>query len=188
MLHYCYKFFPIIFFWLKLYSFPIMLIYKTFNFCYFFRTFSYFFMSYCNYYSILRALVIIFIGRTYLCFCVFYPIRSICIWSRTIRIIYRYCYVHSLYYKCHKINYDIYNTMNEHNKKQTHYVSLIPIIFESFFCFHNFICFIINHDFYGITFWIYYMIFITITFKRNKINLRSFMISFKYGLILLRTS
>ena len=62
------------------------------------------------------------------------------------------------------------------------------IIFESFFCFHNFICFIINHDFYGITFWIYYMIFITITFKRNKINLRSFMISFKYGLILLRTS
>ena len=61
--------------------------------------------------------------------------------------------------------------------------------------FNNFICFIINRDLYVITFRMHYTLFITV-FRRNKFIaiikwsfhvsgfLRSFMISFKYGLIL----
>ena len=37
--------------------------------------------------------------------------------------------------------------------------------------FNNFLCFIINHDFYVITFWMYYMFFISIIFRRNIIFL-----------------
>ena len=61
--------------------------------------------------------------------------------------------------------------------------------------FNNFICFIINRDLYVITFRMHYTLFITV-FRRNKLIaiikwsfhvsgfLRSFMISFKYSLIL----
>ena len=64
--------------------------------------------------------------------------------------------------------------------------------FEKFF--YNFICFIINHDFYVITFWMHYTLFIMIS-RRNKIicycwlnlprvrSLRLFMMSFKYDLL-----
>ena len=54
--------------------------------------------------------------------------------------------------------YDICNTINESNRRQTH-------IF-----FYNFLCFIINHDFCVVTFWMHYTLFIRIIFKRNKIN------------------
>ena len=62
--------------------------------------------------------------------------------------------------------------------------------------FSNFICSIINYDFYAINFWMHYALFIII-FRRNKVNwyfycifhvsdfLRLF-ISFKYSQILLR--
>ena len=66
--------------------------------------------------------------------------------------------------------------------------------FKSFF--NNFTYFVINHDFFVITFWIDYALFVII-FGRNKIAIvnwiflvpgffRSFMIPVKYGLILLR--
>ena len=75
--------------------------------------------------------------------------------------------------------------------------NLIPgkKLLEKFF--YNLICVIINHDFYAITFWMHYTLFI-ITFRWHKANcfvnwifdvsdfLKSFMISCKYGLILLR--
>ena len=38
------KLFQIIFFWRKIYSLPLILIYKRFNFCYYFSMFSYFFI------------------------------------------------------------------------------------------------------------------------------------------------
>ena len=68
-----------------------------------------------------------------------------------------------------------------------------------FACRDKFICFIINHGFYVITFWMHYLLFIII-YRRNKVIcywngifqvsdfLRLFIISFKYGLILLRHS
>ena len=68
--------------------------------------------------------------------------------------------------------------------------------------FYNFICFIVNHDFYFITFWMHCMLFLTIfiiTFIEKiklivivnwivyvSVFLRFVMISFKYCLILLR--
>ena len=65
--------------------------------------------------------------------------------------------------------------------------------FKKFF--YNFVCFIINHGFFVVTFWMHYMLFI-ITYREiiaiaNWIThvadfLRLFMISFKCGLILLR--
>ena len=49
--------------------------------------------------------------------------------------------------------YDICNTINEHNQRETHYLPSIPNYFESFKKFlYNYICFTINHDFYFITF------------------------------------
>ena len=69
------------------------------------------------------------------------------------------------------------------------------IIFKwiNIFC-YNFICFISNHDFYVINFWMHYTFFIIIILRRKTIIvivnwvfhvsdfLRSFMMSFKFGL------
>ena len=46
--------------------------------------------------------------------------------------------------------YDIYNTIDEYNWRQTHYISSILSYLKKFF--YNFIRFIINHYFYVITF------------------------------------
>ena len=91
--------------------------------------------------------------------------------------------------------HDIFNTVNEHNQRLIQYLLLIPSYFDIYFpvnqkVFYNFICFIINHDFYVITFWMHYALFI-ITYGRNKMIyyyqlnfqladfLRLFMMSFK---------
>ena len=99
--------------------------------------------------------------------------------------------------------YDIYNTTIEHNRRQTHYLLLVPNYFDIYFewikkFFYNFICFIINDDFYVITFGMHYMLFIIIYGKKlfaivNWIFrvtgfLRLFMMSFKCGLTLSRYS
>ena len=62
------KLFPVIFFWWKIYFFPVMFIYKRFNFFVVCRFFFYFFMAsrYC--YSVLKALIIFFIYVIYCCF------------------------------------------------------------------------------------------------------------------------
>ena len=76
-------------------------------------------------------------------------------------------------------------------------ISVFKWIKESFY---NFICFITNHEFHVITFWIHYMLFIIIIFREIKLIvivnwifhvpefLRSFMMSFKYDLIFSRYS
>ena len=62
--------------------------------------------------------------------------------------------------------YVIYNTINEHNQGQTHYLLLILSYFDIYFWVNqkvlNFISFIINHDFYIFTFWMHYMLFIIV--------------------------
>ena len=87
--------FQVIFFWWKIYSFPVMFIYKSFNFSYSFRVFSYFFMiswfnatvmlCYCNA-TVMKAFIIFFIDGIYCCLFVFYPIRRICIWFALLKI------------------------------------------------------------------------------------------------------
>ena len=93
-----------------------------------------------------------------------------------------------------------YNTIEEPDQRQLQYLLSIPNYFGIYFwmiCkdFYNFNCFIINHDFLVITFWMHYTIFIFISGKIrlmaivNRIFhvsdfLRLFMISLKYGLIL----
>ena len=64
--------------------------------------------------------------------------------------------------------------------------------------FYNFICFIINHDFHVITFWIHYTLSSSLSMEEIKLFaifnwifhvspfLRLFVMSFKYGLTLLR--
>ena len=52
--------------------------------------------------------------------------------------------------------YDMHDTVNEHNQRQTRYLSLIQIILISIFnwiktFFYNFFCFIVHHNFHGIT-------------------------------------
>ena len=70
--------------------------------------------------------------------------------------------------------YEIYNTVTEHNQRQTHSLSFIPIfLYISIIkwikkSFYNFIGFIINLDFDVITFWMHYTLFIMIC-GRNKV-------------------
>ena len=97
--------------------------------------------------------------------------------------------------------YDIYNITNEHNWRQTHRFQIILISIFKWIkkLFSNFVCFIINHDLYVITFSMHYMLLIII-YRRSKVvaivnwifhmsdTLGLFMIFFNYGLILLRYS
>ena len=131
-----------------------------------------------------ESIYIFFIDSIFWCFGVFYSVRRIYIWSTTIDS---------------DLFYEICNTRNEHNGRQTHYLlidfsnqiwyqetselksflvtsSALPLIMISLLS-------LFNHF---------------IVFRRNKINccfffifhlpdvVRLFMISFKYGLILLR--
>ena len=59
--HYFSQFFPIIFFWRKLYSFPFIFICKRFNFCYSLRTFSFLFLHDLMYWKHLYFSLIRFI-------------------------------------------------------------------------------------------------------------------------------
>ena len=148
------SFFQSSFFWWKIYSFPYIFIYKRFNFCYSFGMLSYFFMICSGSYIILKVFYIIFIDKIYCC----------CLSSQE-----------NLYMIHHNSDlfYDIYYTINEHNQRQTYYLSSIPNYFDICFCmnqkvFYHFICFIINHDSYAITFWMHFMLFIII-FGKNKV-------------------
>ena len=100
------KIFPIIFFWWKIYSFPFIFIYKMFNLCYSVRIFLFL-------YDLKRLLQHIekmcfsFIDGIYCCFFCFLFNQE------NLRMIH------------HNSNlfYDIYNTITEHNQRQTYYLS-----------------------------------------------------------------
>ena len=69
----------------------------------------------------------------------------------------------------------ICNSINQRNQSQNHYLPLmfpnqfniLQEVFKKFF--DNFICFIISYNFYVVTLWMYYLLFIDV-FKRNKVN------------------
>ena len=174
--------FSIIFSWWKIYSFPVRLIYKRFNSCCSFRLFFYFFMIQHDYYSTLKAFIIFFIDRVSFCFFVFYPVSRICM-------------IHHNSY----LFYDFNNTTNEH--RQTHYLSLnLPTYFDIFF--------LSDSKSFSITSSASWFIMISMVSLFECIPcssslscleeiklfvivnwiVRSFTTSFKYGLILLRSS
>ena len=74
------KFFQIIFFWWKIFSFLFIFIYKWFIFCYSFRFFPYFFMIQSDCWSVFKTFIIFFNDKICCCFFDFYPIRRINIW------------------------------------------------------------------------------------------------------------
>ena len=76
--------FFIIFFWWNIYSYPVMFIYKRFNFCYSLGIFCGFFIIERDRYSVLKAFIIIFIDWIYCCIFAFYLVRRIYVWSATI--------------------------------------------------------------------------------------------------------
>ena len=140
-----------------MYSFSVICINKMFNFCCPLWIFFGFLMTKRDYYSILKTFVIFFIDRIYCCFSQFLSNQE------------------NLYMIYHDSDlfYNIYSTINKHDQRQSCCLLLFWIIFITIFkwtkkLFYNFICFIINHNFYGFTFWMHYMIFIIIC-GRNKI-------------------
>ena len=72
--------------WWTIYTFTLILIYKTLNFCYAFRNLSCFCMIKCDCYNRLKAFFIFFIEKLYCCLFVFYPVTRIYMWSNTIEI------------------------------------------------------------------------------------------------------
>ena len=79
-----------------------------------------------------------------------------------------------LFYFLSHLFYDIYNTMNGHNRRQTQYLPWILNYFGIYFwlnqnvLLYKFIYCIINYDFYVIIFWMHYTLFVIIC-GRNKV-------------------
>ena len=113
-----------------------------------FSVWNHFFPILCDCFSVLKAFMII-IDRIYCCFFVFYPIRSIYIWSTTFQIYFKT-------FARHIINSAI-NTSRWCFKSN---LTSIKKWFKK--SFNNFICFIINHDFYVITRWMRYTLFLSV--------------------------
>ena len=148
----------------------------------FFQVFFYVYMIQCDSYSILKPFIF-FIDSISCCFFAFYPIRRIYI---TIIRIYFLTFI------IQQMNIIEDKVITFHRFQ----VILITIFKWIKKLFYKFICLTINHDFYVITFWMCYTLFIVI-YGRKKVVcycylnfpcvkfLKLFMMSFKYGLILL---
>ena len=125
-------------------SFPVTLIYERFSFCYSLQSIE-------NVYYL------------------FY-------WSDSLLLFYLLSRRENLYMTHYDLDlfYDIYNTMNGHNRRQTRYLPWILNHFGIYFwlnqnvLLYKFICFIINYDFYVIIFWMHYILFLIIC-GRNKV-------------------
>ena len=104
--------------------------------------------------SILKAIIVFSIDRIYFCF--------FCSLSNQ----------ENLYNHDSDLFNNIYNTINEQNQRQTHYLSLIPNYFDIYFWVNqrkfNFISFISNYDFHANAFWMHYMLF-TVIYWKNKV-------------------
>ena len=129
------NFFPIIFFWCKIYSFPVLFIYKRFTFYYSLRVFLAFFRIQRGCYSALRTFVLFFIDGIYYYFFVFLS-NIIEIWSTTIRIYF-------MTFIIQQINL-IEDKITIFHRFQIILISIFKWIKKLFY---NFICFIINHYF-----------------------------------------
>ena len=126
----------------KIFSFPVIFIYKCFNFCYFLQIFL------------------------------------ISSWFTATDLFYWwiFCFLSNqenlhLIHHDQGLIYDIYNMINEHNRTSLSFIGsrYFDIFFEWFKkFFYNIICFIVNFDFYIITFWVHYMLSIVIC-RRNKV-------------------
>ena len=111
------KYFPIIFFRWKIFLFPVIFTSKRFNFVCSLWIFFYFFMIWRDCYSVLKTFVIFFIDEIYCCFFCFLSNQE------NLHMIHRNS----------DLFYDIYNTINEDNGRQTHYLSSILTYFDIYF-------------------------------------------------------
>ena len=142
------NFFQSFFFWWKMYS-------KRFNFLWIFFISSWFNATVMAYW---KHLLYFFWWDLLFLFC-FCPIRKNYIWSTSFKI----------YFTTFTISW-----MNTIKYEITTFQWLFQsnlIFFNKWFkkfC-SNFICFMINYDFYVISFWMHYSPFI-ITIRRNKVN------------------
>ena len=100
------KFFPIIFFWWKIYSLPFIFIYKMFNLCYSVRFFL-FLHDLKRLLQHIEKMCFSFIDGIYFCFFCF---------------LFNQENLHMIHHNSN-LFYDIYNTITEHNQGQTHYLS-----------------------------------------------------------------
>ena len=150
------KFFLITFFWWKTYSLLVIFTYKRFNFCTLCVSFlnpSWLNATVTANWKHLSFLLIEFIAFLFL--------------SNQENL-------YMIHHHSH-LFYNICNTINGHNQRRNHHLSLILRIqfdifnkwFKKFF--NNLICFIIIHYFYVIAFWMHYTLFIII-FRKNKNN------------------
>ena len=111
------KLFWNIFSWLKIYFFPVISIYKKLNFCYSLWIFFWFL------HDLMQLLKCI---------------ENICYLFNWWNLLLLFCFLsnqQNLYAIYHNTDffYDICHTINEHNRKQTHYLSLIINHFDIYF-------------------------------------------------------
>ena len=111
------KFFPTIFFWQKMYSFPVIFIYKRRNVCY----------SLWMFFLLLHDLtrMLQHIENIYYLFYWCNFLLLFCFLSNQENV---YMIHHDSHLFC-----DICNTINEYNWIQTHYLSSIPTYFDIYF-------------------------------------------------------
>ena len=142
----------------KIYYFPVIFIYKRFNACCSLWTFivsSRFNATITAYWKHLLSFLLIELVAAF-----FFFIQT----------------EESLYMIHHDwdLFYDIYNTTNKHYQEKITtfhwFFQLILIMFFQWFkkFFYNFICFIIHDDFDVVTFWMHFMFFIIIIFRKKR--------------------
>ena len=105
MLHNFVKYSPIIFFWWKINSFPVILYMKRLIFVILCRSFFYFLIIWCDCSGILKAFIIFWYNILFL----FHFLSS----QENLYMIHHDSYLF----------YDIYNTITKHNQRQTRYLS-----------------------------------------------------------------
>ena len=110
------EFFPVIFFWWQIYSFPFILIYKRFKFCYSWQVsfiYSWFNADVTAYW---KHFLSFYWWSLLLLFCFLSNLENLYMISNALDLF-----------------LDICDTTNEHKRKQTHYLSLVLNYFHAYF-------------------------------------------------------
>ena len=145
------KFFPIIFFWWKIYSFPVI-----FQFLLFFAYLCWVLHDLTQALQRIENILLSFLLMRFIAAFLFLSNQENYIWSTKIL-------VYLMTFLTQEMN------MIKYTLPPFHWFQIILISIFKWIkkFFHNFTCFIIHCDFYIVIFWMYYMLFI-IFYGRNK--------------------
>ena len=149
------KRFHVIYFWRIFYSIPIVFIYKKFNIWYFLLWISWILHGLMQ--QLLHTENIIFIFRIFCCYFIFYSVCRINIWPPPSFKIYLVTFI------IQQLNRVKNKITPSHWRFKTNLVSWKKWP-EKFI--NNFICIMIWHKFYIVTFWVHYKLIINI-FKKK---------------------